>query len=32
LADKFEQYLNSHTFESSFLERCGYTSIRSIFN
>jgi transposase len=32
LADKFEQHLKSHTFESSFLERYGFTALRPMFN
>jgi transposase len=28
LADKFEQHLKSHTFESSFLDRYGYSALR----
>jgi len=32
LADKFEQHLNSHTFESSFLDRYGYSALRPMFN
>lgn len=32
LADKFEQHLTSHTFESSFLERYGYSALCPMFN
>jgi transposase len=32
LADKFEQHLKSHTFESSFLERFGYSTLHPMFN
>lgn len=32
LADKFEQHLKSHTFESSFLDRYGYSALRPMFN
>lgn len=31
LADRFEHHLTSKTFESSFLDIYGYTSIRSMF-
>jgi putative transposase len=32
LADDFEHYLNSHTFESSFLERYGFNLVYPILN
>ena len=32
LADEFERYLNSHTFEHSFLERYGFDLIYPILN
>jgi transposase len=32
LADRFEQHLTSHTFDSSFLERYGFTALRPMFN
>jgi transposase len=32
LADRFEQYLTSHTFESAFLDKYGFNSIRPMFN
>ena len=31
LADRFEKKLNSRTFETSFLNRYGYTAIRPMF-
>jgi transposase len=32
LADKFEQHLKSHSFQSSFLDRYGYSALCPMFN